>query len=55
MVCFPFWICLEKSKAFRENDLSVLHGEKGHLRETQKEEDFPKNDKEFPRVYLDLV
>lgn len=54
MVYFPFWICLEKSKVFREDELSGLHGEKGLLRETWKEEDPPKNDKRTLRVYLDL-
>lgn len=54
MVYFPFWICLEKSKVFREDELSVLREEKGLLRDTWEEEDFPKNDKKIPRVYLDL-
>lgn len=40
MVDFPFWIHLEKPKIFKEDELSVLHGEKGLLRETWKEEDF---------------
>lgn len=51
MADFPFWVCLEKSKVLKEDELSVSYGEKWLLEGTWKEEDFPKNDKEIPGVF----
>lgn len=48
VVDFHFWICLETSEVFKEDEL-CLQGEEGLLRETGKEEEFPKNVKEVPK------
>ena len=42
---------VQKSIVLKEDELSVLYGEKWLLGGTWKEEDFPKNDKEIPRVF----
>lgn len=51
MVDFSSWICLEKSKVLKKDDLRALHGEKGLRRETWEQEGFLRNDRDSPNFF----